>query len=234
MSKIPFHYMPLEQLVSHQLGFAEIDTSRHIRTGFPEVIYCERKKDKEILSIAQTLNKHDSCVLCTRAKNTTFSLLKKHFTNIEFFEESGSIIIGKPKQAIGNVSVISAGTSDIPISQEAAITAQAMGAKVFTYWDIGVAGIHRLFSKLESIRKSNAIVAVAGMDGALPGVIAGLVSCPVISVPTSIGYGASFQGIAPLLTMLNSCAPGVSVVNIDNGFGAGYIAALINSKIEKK
>ncbi|MBN1525529.1 MAG: nickel pincer cofactor biosynthesis protein LarB [Spirochaetales bacterium] len=220
-----------KKLISHDLGFAEIDTSRHIRTGFPEVVYCASKKDEEVLAIVRTLFHNETCVLCTRAKKTTFSLLKKEFKKIEFFTESGSMIIGNVSAARGTISVISAGTSDIPVAQEAAVTAKAMGAEVKTYWDIGIAGIHRLFAKLEKLRESNAIVAVAGMDGALPGVIAGLVPCPVIAVPTSVGYGASFQGLAPLLTMLNSCAPGVSVVNIDNGFGAGYIAALINHRI---
>ncbi len=129
--------------------------------------------------------------------------------------------------------MVSAGTSDIPVAEEAAVTARVLGACVETYWDIGVAGIHRLFSKLANLRQSRAIIAVAGMDGALPSVIAGLVGCPVIAVPTSVGYGASFGGLAALLTMLNSCAPGITVVNIDNGFGAGYAAALINKNGEK-
>ncbi|RPJ06829.1 MAG: nickel pincer cofactor biosynthesis protein LarB, partial [Spirochaetaceae bacterium] len=159
--------------------------------------------------------------------------LKKHFPRFEFYPRSGCITLGELPAAAGRVSVVSAGTSDIPIAEEAMVTAMTMGAEVKNYWDIGVAGIHRLFAKITELRSSNTVIAVAGMDGALPGVIAGLVSCPVIAVPTSIGYGASFQGLAPLLTMLNACAPGVSVVNIDNGFGAGYVAALINRKIER-
>jgi NCAIR mutase (PurE)-related protein len=215
-------------MLSSYLGFAEVDVHRGRRTGFPEVIYCQNKTDGQILSIARELSKHTAQILLTRANSATAEILRKHFDEVRFFEQSGVIVIGPPVKGSGKVTVVSAGTSDIPVAEEAAVTAGTAGANVQTFWDIGVAGIHRLISKLDELRQSRVIVAVAGMDGALPGVIAGLVGCPVIAVPTSVGYGAHLNGLAPLLTMLNSCAPGVTVVNIDNGFGAGYAAALIN------
>jgi NCAIR mutase (PurE)-related protein len=224
----------IKRLISHEMDFAEIDAGREVRTGFPEVIFCKTKTDQEILAIAKSMHEHNPCVLLTRAQVSTAELLKKHFPRLEFYPRSGCITLGELPAVAGRVSVVSAGTSDIPISEEAMVTAMVMGAEVKNYWDIGVAGIHRLFAKIAELRASNVVIAVAGMDGALPGVIAGLVSCPVIAVPTSVGYGASFQGLAPLLTMLNACAPGVTVVNIDNGFGAGYAAALITRKIERK
>jgi NCAIR mutase (PurE)-related protein len=221
-------FSEIKNMISTNLGFAEVDISRNLRTGFPEVIYCKGKSDEDILSITSELGKHNNLLLLTKAKESTAKLLKSHFRKVQFFNKSGALIIGKTGKGLGKVTVVSAGTSDIPIAEEAAVTAQAAGAYTETYWDIGVAGIHRLLSKIENLRASKVIIAVAGMDGALPSVIAGLVSCPVIAVPTSVGYGANFGGIAPLLTMLNSCAPGIAVVNIDNGFGAGYLAALIN------
>ncbi len=215
-------------MLSSYLGFAEVDVHRGLRTGFPEVIFCQNKTGEQILGIAQEISKHAAQILLTRANSTTAEILRSRFSSVRFYEQSGVIVIGPPVKGTGRVTVVSAGTSDIPVAEEAAVTAGAAGANVQTYWDIGVAGIHRLFSKIDALRQSRVIVAVAGMDGALASVIAGLVSCPVIAVPTSVGYGAHLNGIAPLLTMLNSCAPGVTVVNIDNGFGAGYTAALIN------
>lgn len=217
-------------LMRGKLDFAELDLSRSLRTGFPEVVYCTNKSESDILKIAKMLYQNDKQVLLTRARQTTFDLLHENFEEIEFHQKSGVIIIGKYIEEIGNVSVVCAGTSDIPIAEEALLTAKVFGAKVNYHWDIGIAGIHRLFSKMDELRKSNVIIAVAGMDGALPGVIAGLTEAPVIAVPTSVGYGTGTGGYAALMTMLNSCAPGVSVVNIDNGFGAGYIAAMINKK----
>jgi len=216
------------QMVSGELGFAEVDTSRSLRTGFPEVIFCPNKEDQDIFEIVQALAKNQRIILLTKARESTFLLLKRYYKNIHFHKKSGAITLGKIAKGIGKVTIVCAGTSDIPIAEEAKVTAQVMGSAVVTNWDIGVAGLHRLISKLKSLRTSKVIIAVAGMDSARPGVIAGLVSCPVIAVPTSIGYGTNMKGIAPLLTMLNSCAPGVAVVNIDNGFGAGYIASLIN------
>jgi len=218
----------IRNMISTNLGFAEVDISRDIRKGFPEVVYCKNKADEDILAISKELYKHNKKLLLTKIKKTTAVLLQAHFKQIQYFNKSGTLVIGKMDKGCGKVIVVSAGTSDIPIAEEAAVTAQAVGAHVESYWDIGIAGIHRLLSKIDTLRTSRVIIAVAGMDGALPSVIAGLVSCPVIAVPTSIGYGAHLNGIAPLLTMLNSCAPGVAVVNIDNGFGAGYTAALIN------
>jgi pyridinium-3,5-biscarboxylic acid mononucleotide synthase len=218
----------IRELISRELGMAEVDVSRQLRTGSPEVVFGLNKSDDDILSIITTLKEHVSPVLCTKARPATFELVRSRFPESVFYEKSGAIVVGSLAPGTGRVSVISAGTSDIKVAEEAAVTAQVMGAAVETFWDVGVAGIHRLFSKLETLRKSRAIVAVAGMDGALPSVLAGLVACPVIAVPTSVGYGASFGGLAALLTMLNSCAPGVTAVNIDNGFGAGYVAALIN------
>lgn len=222
-------------LMRGKLDFAELDLSRSLRTGFPEVVYCTNKTDEDILKIAKVLYKNDKQVLLTRARQSTFEILNDHFEVIEYHEKSGVIIIGEYTNQAGNVSVVCAGTSDIPIAEEALLTAKVFGSKVNYYWDIGIAGIHRLISKIDTLRESNVIVAVAGMDGALPGVIAGLTESPVIAVPTSVGYGTGTGGYSALLTMLNSCAPGVSVVNIDNGFGAGYIAAMINRRgTEKK
>lgn len=221
-------YQKIIESVTGELGFAEVDIARSLRTGFPEVVFCQKKEDEDILKIVQAIKSRNKLVLCTRARKSTHRLLSDNFTEVQFYERSKTITLGKPESEMGLVSVVSAGTSDIPVAEEAYVTAKIMGSKVEHNWDIGVAGIHRLFSKLERLRKSRVIIAVAGMDGALPGVIAGLTSCPVIAVPTSIGYGTGTGGFAAMLTMLNSCAPGVSVVNIDNGFGAGYIASLIN------
>jgi NCAIR mutase (PurE)-related protein len=221
-------YEQIIHSVTGELGFADVDVARSLRTGFPEVIFCLNKEDDDILKIARAIREKNSLVLLTRARESTYILLKDHFENVEFYSRSGAITIGIIGEETGLVSVVTAGTSDIPVAEEAYVTARSMGTRVVSYWDIGVAGIHRLFSKLEKLKKSRVIIAVAGMDGALPGVIAGLTSCPIIAVPTSIGYGTGTGGIAAMLTMLNSCAPGVAVVNIDNGFGAGYMASLIN------
>lgn len=221
-------YTKLTALLSSELGFAEVDLGRSIRTGYPEVIFCLNKLDSDILEIAKRIKEHNDVILLTRAKESTYTLLNSSFEDVHYYQRSGAVTIGKQKEEFGMVTIISGGTSDIPIAEEAAITARIMGSRVQTFWDIGVAGIHRLFSKIENLQQSRVIIAVAGMDGALPGVVAGLVRCPVIAVPTSIGYGTGAGGYAALFTMLNSCAPGVSVVNIDNGFGAGFIATLIN------
>jgi len=203
-------FKDIYNLISGNLGFAEVDMARSVRRGFPEVIFCKNKIDNDIVEIAKKLSMNQLPMLLTKANSNVL------------------ITIGSPLKQIGLVTVVSAGTSDIPIAEEALITAKIMGANVASFWDIGIAGIHRLFSKIDDLKKSKVIVVVAGMDGALPGVVAGLVNCPIIAVPTSIGYGTGSGGFAALLTMLNSCSPGVSVVNIDNGFGAGYSAALIN------
>ncbi len=200
-----------------------------MRKGFPEVIFCEGKNEKQIVACARQILTFNKKVLLTRVSVPTARLLKRKFKSGRYFPEAKVYYIGTMKKGLGLVAVISAGTGDIPVAEEAAVTAEIMGSKVKRIYDVGVAGLHRLLHYREEIRKARVLVAVAGMDGVLPSVVGGLFSAPVIAVPTSIGYGAHFNGLAPLLTMLNSCAPGVAVVNIDNGFGAGYLAALINS-----
>jgi hypothetical protein len=214
------------------LGHTKVDIDRSSRTGFPEVVYCSNKTEEELVQIAGELYSRDGYALLTRSNRTQFRALQKHYTDADFHERSGVVVIGTGLEQRGLVSILTGGTSDIPVADEAAVTAEVFGCRVQRIFDVGVAGIHRLFGHREQIEGSNVIVAAAGMEGALPSVVSGLFSIPVIGIPTSVGYGANFGGITPLLTMLNSCAPGVSVVNIDNGFGAGYLASLINRKIE--
>jgi NCAIR mutase (PurE)-related protein len=214
------------------LGFAHVDTHRALRCGFPEVIFCQGKTPDQARRIARVLFDRCGQVLATRANDEVRTAIREELAGAEI-EESAvgrSIRIGtvRVRPSGGTVLIVSAGTSDIPVAEEAAFTARTMGAPVETLWDVGVAGIHRLMGSREIIQSANVLVVVAGMEGALASVIGGLVSRPVVAVPTSIGYGASFGGIAALLSMLNSCAAGVCVVNIDNGFGAGYVASLIN------
>lgn len=220
----------LERLPYEDLGFAKIDTHRIIRKGFPETIYCKGKTITQIIDILKTMNTDDQNILATKANKKIYTSIKKVFSNAEYNEEAKTIIIKNEviKQKKGTILVITAGTSDIPIAEEAVVTASIMGNTVIKAYDVGVAGIHRLFDIKDKMDQSNVIIVVAGMEGALASIVGGLTSKPVIAVPTSVGYGSSFQGIAPLLTMMNSCAEGVVVVNIDNGFGAGYFASLIN------
>ncbi|MGQ9615490.1 MAG: nickel pincer cofactor biosynthesis protein LarB [Spirochaetota bacterium] len=215
------------------LFYAKVDTSRLERTGFPEVVYCRNKTDEELIEISKELYNKNGFALLTKADKRQYSIIASKLRDTVFHDRSGVIVVGKGMKKKGMVSVLSGGTSDIPVAEEAGITAEVFGCNVQMIYDVGVAGIHRLFSVREKISKSNAIVVVAGMEGALPSVVSGLLGIPVIGVPTSVGYGINLGGITPLLTMLNSCAPGVSVVNIDNGFGAGYIASLINRKVEE-
>jgi NCAIR mutase (PurE)-related protein len=210
------------------LGFAKVDNHRPGRCGFPEVIYCQQKTPKQVAGIANEIYCRGNNILATRADASHFEAVKKRFSEAAFQDCGIITVVKKPVKSKGKVTVITAGTSDIPIGEEAALTAEMSGSKVDRIYDVGVAGIHRMLSYREEIQKAKAIVCIAGMEGALPSIVAGLVSVPVIAVPTSVGYGASFKGIAPLLTMLNSCANGVCVVNIDNGFGAGYVASMIN------
>lgn len=212
------------------LSYATVDVNRQFRTGFPEVIFCQGKTNEQIVGIAQKLVEvSDKNILATRAKPEIYEKLALLFENIEYSELARTVLIRKGEQTeLGNILIITAGTADLPIAEEAAVTAQAMGNRVTKLYDSGVAGIHRLLAQTEKLFSANVIIVVAGMDGALPSVVGGLVDKPVIAVPTSIGYGASFGGLAALLTMLNSCAAGIGVVNIDNGFGAGYLASLIN------
>ncbi len=225
----------LKNLPYENLDFAKIDHHRKVRTGFGEVIFCQRKATEHIVEIFKVLADKNTEVLGTRATYEQFLAVKEICPNVTFNKNGGLIILQEEnKDFIGEIAVCTGGTADISVAEEAAATAEFFGARVQRYYDIGVAGIHRLFDKLELIKNANVIIAVAGMEGALAGVLAGLVDKPVISVPTSVGYGANFGGLSALLTMLNSCADGMTVVNIDNGYGAGYSAAQINRLIERK
>ena len=217
------------------LGFAQVDTHRALRKGFPEVIFGAGKTAGQVVQIAAKLVAHEQRVLITRVTAEHAKALRKKFRHAQHHELARCVTIEKkplPKRA-GTIAVICAGTSDLPVAEEAAVTAEVMGNRVVRIADAGVAGLHRILARLEVLQKANVLVVVAGMEGALPSVVAGLVSKPVIAVPTSVGYGASFGGVAALLGMLNSCGSGVTVVNIDNGFGAGYAASQINALAEK-
>jgi len=213
------------------LGFAQVDTHRALRKGFPEVIFGGGKTPEQVVKIAAKILASDSRVLITRITDAHARALRKKFKRAVHHQLAGCVTVEKsplPKRP-GTIGVICAGTSDLPVAEEAAVTAEIMGNRVERIYDVGVAGLHRLLAKSENLRRANVLVVVAGMEGALPSVVAGLVARPVIAVPTSVGYGASFGGMAALLAMLNSCASGVTVVNIDNGFGAGYAASQINA-----
>ncbi len=215
-----------------ELGFAKIDNQRAERRGFPEAIFCEGKTPDQVAKIVQKMNEGKSNILATRANAETFEAVKELTPDAEYHELPHLIVVRKEKitpDPDRYILVMSAGTSDIPIAEEAALTAELMGHRVERVFDVGVAGIHRLFAQQEKVTSANVLVVAAGMEGALASVVGGLVSKPVIALPTSIGYGASFGGVAALLGMLNSCAAGVSVVNIDNGFGAGRLAGMMNS-----
>ena len=220
----------LKHLPFEDLGYATVDHHRSLRRGFPEVIFGLGKTDAQMIGIAQRILKAGSSLLATRANKKIYTALKKKYKKVQYNPDSQTIYLKKDNavKGRGQVLVLSAGTSDIPIAEEAAITAEVMGNRVKRIYDVGVAGIHRLFAHQAEIEKASVIVVVAGMEGALASVVGGLSSKPIIAVPTSVGYGASFKGIAALLGMLTSCAAGVAVVNIDNGFGAGYISSLIN------
>ena len=212
------------------LGFAKIDTHRDLRKGVPEVIFCKGKTIDQIKGIFSNGRKN-SFQMATRADRKTYNAVKKIRKDVIFHKEAGIIFAGKKRKKKGKtIAIVTAGTSDIPVAEEAAVTAEIIGNNVERIYDIGVAGIHRLFGNRKKLSKANVIVVVAGMEGALASIVGGVVDKPVIAVPTSVGYGANFDGLAPLLTMLNACAPGIAVVNIDNGFGAGYMASLINQK----
>jgi NCAIR mutase (PurE)-related protein len=210
------------------LGFAKVDVHREKRKGFPEVVFCEGKTNKQIVEITAKIKQHNKRALLTRVSTQVVNILKKKYPKGTFYREARIFYVGPKLKPYGLVTVLTGGTADIPVAEEAAVTAEVMGSKVQRFYDVGVAGIHRLLSYRKKIETSRVLIVVAGMDGVLASVAGGLFSKPIIAVPTSIGYGLSLKGITPLLTMLNSCAPGVAVVNIDNGFGAGYIAAIIN------
>jgi NCAIR mutase (PurE)-related protein len=218
------------------LGFARVDTGRRARRGFPEVIYCEGKTPEEVAAIAGAILSHDGVLLGTRARREHFDAVAKQFPEARFHERARCVTVEinpLPKNE-GTIGVLCAGTSDLPVAEEAAVTLEIFGNRVEKIYDAGVAGIHRLVVERDRLEACNALVVVAGMEGALPSAVAGLVSKPIIAVPTSVGYGASFGGIAALLGMLNSCGSGVTVVNIDNGFGAAYAAATINRLFQSK
>lgn len=212
-----------------EMGYAKLDTYREIRSGFPEVVYCSGKADEHLKNVFKRLYEQNGEVLGTRASIQQYEVVKSILPQVAYDPNSHILKIEKEgKERQGKIAVCTAGTSDIPVAEEAAQTAEYFGSNVERIYDVGVSGIHRLFSRLETIQTANCIIAVAGMEGALASVLGGLVSRPVIAVPTSIGYGASMHGLSALLTMINSCANGIAVVNIDNGYGAGYIATQIN------
>lgn len=218
----------LRRLPFENLGYARPDLHRHLRTGTPEVIFAQGKTPEQVRGIAQRLAEHHVNIMATRAGRDIHEAVAEALPCV--YHDVARILVVRPApvEALGHIAVVCAGTSDLPVAEEAAVTAETLGNRVTRHYDVGVAGIHRLFDVWEELRVANALVVVAGMEGALASVVGGLVSRPVIAVPTSVGYGASFGGLAALLAMLNSCASGVSVVNIDNGFGAAFQASLIN------
>ncbi|TMF10531.1 MAG: nickel pincer cofactor biosynthesis protein LarB [Chloroflexi bacterium] len=229
-------YLPIDEALERlrhlpyeDLGFASLDHHRALRKGFPEVVLGEGKTPEQVAAIAERLAAGSDRLLVTRADIETYRAVKERLPDAAYHAPARAVTLDRSKEPRRpGVAVCCAGTSDLPVAEEAAVTAELMGSAVDRMFDVGVAGLHRLLDKLERLRAAKALVVVAGMEGALPSVVGGLVAAPVIAVPTSIGYGASFRGLAPLLAMLNACAAGVAVVNIDNGFGAGYLAAVIN------
>ena len=221
-----FRHFPYENL-----GFARLDNHRAIRQGYPEVIFCEGKTVDQVAAIATRLLARHGTLLATRATPEMFDAVKAHAPRAAYHPLSRAIVVKPPRPArpLGRVVVVSAGTSDIPVAEEAAVTADILGSRVETLYDVGVAGLHRILDNRAILQAARVLVVAAGMDGVLPSVVGGLVDKPVVAVPTSVGYGASFHGLAALLTMLNSCAAGIAVVNIDNGFGAGVLAHRINA-----
>ncbi len=220
-----------EDLQTEDLGYAAVDHHRAVRLGFPEVIFGEGKSVEQVIGILRSLQARQDTVLITRVNGDKAAAIRKEIPGLDYNPGAGTLLWARGKIEScgrGTILVVAAGTSDLPVAEEAAVTARALGNEVDTLYDVGIAGIHRLLMNSKKLRAASVIIAVAGMEGALPSVIGGLVDRPVIAVPTSVGYGASFGGIAALLGMLNSCAPGVVVVNIDNGFGAAYAATVMN------
>ncbi len=222
----------LKGLPFRDLGEVKLDTHRALRNGFPEIVYCPGKSPDQLQRIAETLAEHPGKALFSRMSREQHQLISPVLPELEYLPKPrmGRLWPDRNDPRQGLLLVVTGGSSDVPVAEEAAVTAEIMGCEVNRLFDVGVAGLHRLLAHLDLLFEADVVVAVAGMDGALPGVVAGITSCPVVAVPTSVGYGAALQGIGPLLTMLNSCALGVSVVNIDNGIGAGYTAALIIRK----
>ena len=225
----------IKNLSYEDIGYARVDHGRAYRQGFPEVVFGEGKTSEQICGIFEKLLARCPNVLITRTNKDVYGDIRNIYTEAEWHESARMIRVMRDRipLGVGEITVVTAGTSDIPVAEEAALTAEAMGNRVKRVWDAGVAGIHRILSERELLQSSRVVIVVAGMEGALPSVVGGLVSVPVIAVPTSVGYGAAFGGIAALLGMLNSCASNVTVVNIDNGFGAGFVASLINRRVEK-
>jgi hypothetical protein len=229
---IPDAMNELRALPFKDIGFAKLDTHRSIRKGFPEVVYCERKSPAQVAKIAKEMLASGLGFIGSRASVEVFKAVKKAAPGAVYHETARMVVLhASPLVRVGLVAVVSAGTSDEPVAEEAAVTAEALGSNVERIYDAGVAGIHRLLASAEILQRANAVVAVAGMEGALPSAAGGLTDAPVIAVPTSVGYGLSLGGLTALLGMMNSCSSNVSVVNIDNGFGAGYVAATINRKV---
>jgi hypothetical protein len=220
----------LKSLPYEDLGFAKIDTHRDLRKGFPEVILCKGKTLEQVTKIIERRSSGNEVIMATKANREVYEAIRNIRADAIYYETAGIVVIGqrRGKTVKKAILIVSAGTADLPIAEEAAVTAEVMGNTVERLYDVGVAGVHRLFDNKEKLFHANVIVVVAGMEGALVSIVGGLVDKPLVAVPTSVGYGASFDGLAALLTMLNCCAPGVVVVNIDNGFGAGYFASVIN------
>lgn len=236
LEKVKSGEMPIEEAERYfrrepfeEMGYAKLDTHRKLRSGFAEVIFCSGKNDEHLLHIFGKLYQEEGEVFGTRATKAQYEMIREHYPEVLYDEISHILKIEKQgKKRTGKIAVCTAGTADIPVAEEAAQTAEYFGANVERIYDVGVSGLHRMLSKLDEIQSANCVVAVAGMEGALASVLGGLVDKPVIAVPTSIGYGASMHGLSALLTMINSCANGIAVVNIDNGYGAGYMATQIN------
>jgi len=217
------------------LGFAKIDSQRQLRKGFPEVIFCQGKTLEQITKIAKRIKESRDKIVATRAAPEVYQEIKKIIPEVTYFKEARIVAVEEKKKVSSKfILVVSGGTADIPVAEEAAVIAELMGNRVERLYDVGVAGLHRLLTNSKKLLAANVLIVAAGMEGALPSVVGGLVDKPIIALPTSVGYGANFKGLSALLTMLNSCAPGIAVVNVDNGFGAGYIASLINQLNEVK
>jgi len=220
----------LKKLPFEDLGFAKVDHHRNIRNGYPEVVYCQGKTVEQIKAIVQRLMERDNNIMATRADSQVYEGIKEITDDVTYYETARIVVIKRREVLITEkiITVVTGGTSDMPVAEEAAVTAEILGNKVERLYDVGVAGIHRLLANIDVLLRANVLIVVAGMEGALASVVGGIVDKPVIAVPTSVGYGANFGGLSALLAMLNSCASGVGVVNIDNGFGAGYLASMIN------
>lgn len=222
--------LELKKLPFEDLGFVKVDHHRNIRNGYPEVIYCQGKTAEQVKKIVEKLMESNNNIMATRADVKVYEAIKEITSDVVYHEAARIVVVKKRDIPVSDkiVAVLTAGTSDIPVAEEAAVTCETMGNRVERVCDVGVAGIHRLFARADIILNANVLIVVAGMEGALASVVSGLVDKPVIAVPTSVGYGANFGGLSALLSMLNSCAAGIGVVNIDNGFGAGFLAAMIN------